>query len=242
VAIEKSNDDFAITIAPPAGRRRVLAKRLALCTGGTDHPRRLNVPGENLPHVSHYFQDPHPYFRKRLLVVGGKNSAVETALRCHQAGANVGLSYRQDGLDPRSIKYWLFPEINGLISDGRISGYFNSQPIEITPSAVRLKRGDEIISVDVDFVLLQIGYEQDTTLLKLAGVELYGPCNTPAYDERTMETNVPGIFVAGTAMGGTQDKYRVFIENCHVHVDRIIAALTGEVAPITPPAIALPES
>ncbi|HEY8748873.1 MAG TPA: NAD(P)-binding domain-containing protein [Tepidisphaeraceae bacterium] len=242
VAIENVGDEFGITVAPASGRRCVRAKRIALCTGGTDRPRKLNVPGENLPHVSHYFNDPHVYFRKRLLVVGGKNSAVETALRCHQAGAKVALSYRQDRLDPRSIKYWLLPEINGLISEGKIAGHFKSQPVGITPSSVRLQRGDETVSVDVDFVLLQIGFEQDTTLLKLAGVELDGTCQMPTFDEQTMETNVPGVYVAGTAVGGTQDKYRVFIENCHVHIDRIMAALTGAAPPTPPPAIALPES
>ena len=164
-------------------KRQLRCRRLVLCTGGTDHPRRLNIPGEDLPHVSHYFQDPHPYFRKRLLVVGGKNSAIETALRCHHAGANVTLSYRREQLDPKSIKYWLLPEINGLIADGRITGLFNTVPIEITPKDVvlgppKVAASDEgavpqvvpnPLRCPADFVLLQIGYEQDTTLFELAG-------------------------------------------------------------------------
>jgi len=217
--------------------------------------------------VSHYFRDPHTYFRKKVLVVGGKNSAVETALRCYHAGATVSLSYRRSQLDPTSIKYWLLPEINGLIQNGRIAGYFGTIPTQITPTHVRLGRnpadqqvranqadtkiapvpifdpeGQSAIELDPDFVLLQIGYTQDTTLLELAGVELHGSCRTPVYDERTMETNVPGVYVAGTAVGGTQDKYRVFIENCHVHVGRIVAALTGAAPPPTPVALAAPES
>lgn len=261
VNIVKHEEDFTVTVQPvtalPVGRRRqIRCRRLVLCTGGTDHPRKLNIPGEDLPHVSSYFHDPHMYFRKRLLVVGGKNSAIETALRCHHAGANVSLSYRRDQLDTKSIKYWLLPEINGLMADGRITGLFNTIPTEITPTDVALAparlvdgNGDgepravpNPLRAAADFVLMQIGYEQDTTLFKLAGLELRGDCNAPIYNERTMESSVRGLYVAGTAVGGTQDKYRVFIENCHVHVGRIVAALVGTAPPPTPVPLAAPES
>jgi thioredoxin reductase (NADPH) len=260
--------DFLLTTRPASGAaapRRYAARRLVLVTGGTDHPRKLNVPGEDLPHVSHYFDDPHRYFRKRLLIVGGKNSAVEAALRCHNAGAHVAISYRRPELPSRSIKYWLLPEINGLIESGRIEGYLGTVPTAIHPTHVTLDRsplagGDEDgngqtparrrgrmapsfpVDVPADFVVALIGYEQDNTLLKLAGVELQGSCGAPAYDERTMETNVPGVYVAGTAVGGTQEKYTVFIENCHVHVERIVAALTGSAPPAAPAPLAQPES
>jgi thioredoxin reductase (NADPH) len=256
VGIQANDDGFVVSVQPSGRRRHVRCRRIVLCTGGTDHPRRLNIPGEDLPHVSHYFQDPHKYFRKRLLVVGGKNSAVETALRCHHAGANVSLSYRRPQLDPKSIKYWLLPEINGLIAQGRIGNYFGTVPTQITPTEVLLApamSGDgdgtgnaafvpNPLGAPADFVLLQIGYEQDTTLLTMAGIELHGICGTPIFDERTMQTNVPGVFVAGTSVGGTQDKYRLFIENCHVHVGRIVSALTGAAPPPTPVPLAAPES
>jgi thioredoxin reductase (NADPH) len=243
VGIEKEGGGFVVTAEPAGGGRRFRGKLIALCTGGTDHPRRLNVDGEDLPHVSHYFRDPHAYFQKRLLVVGGKNSAVETALRCHHAGARVALSYRRSQLDSRSIKYWLLPEINGLIQEKRIDAYFDSTVEQITPNEVRLRRaGGEASCVPADFVLLQIGYEQDPTLLELAGIELKGTSKTPVYDESTMQSNVPGIYIAGTAVGGTQEKYRVFIENCHVHVERIIAAITGSPPPAAPAPLAAPES
>jgi thioredoxin reductase (NADPH) len=218
--------------------------KLLLATGGTDRPRRLNVPGQDLPHVSHYFQDPHTYFRRKLLIVGGKNSAVEAALRCYYAGAEVAMSYRREQLPQKSIKYWLLPEITNLFEAGKIRNHFPTQPVAITPTHVTLKRTPDGATFDVpaDFVLALIGYEQDNTLFKLAGIKLIGDCGAPAYDDRTMETNVPGLYVAGTAVGGTQDKYTVFIENCHVHVERIIAALTGASPPPAPAPLARPES
>ena len=240
VGIEKEENGFRLTTRPAAGTRTVHARRLVLCTGGTDHPRRLDIPGEDLPHVSHYFNDPHAFFRKRLLVVGGKNSAVEAALRCHYAGAHVSLSYRRGELNPRSIKYWLLPEINDLLSTKKIAGYFHTLPARITPSHVELASSSAfgapageaaVLDLPFDFVLLLTGYEQDNALFKLAGVDVSGPCGAPNFKGSTMETDVPGIYVAGTAVGGTQEKYGVFIENCHIHVERIIAALTGAAPP-----------
>ena len=242
VAIERKGNGFVLTTRSTGGARTTHAKKIVLVSGGTDHPRKLNIPGEDLPHVSHYFRDPHPYFRKRLLVVGGKNSAVESALRCHNAGAIVSMSYRRELFPEKSIKYWLLPEINGLIQAGRIEGHFQTQPVKITESHVTLCRRDELFDVPADFVLLLVGYRQDNTLFKLAGIELARKARAPSFDERTMETNVPSIYVAGTAVGGTQDKYTVFIENCHVHVERIIAALTGAPAPTPIKEYARPES
>ena len=254
-----SSDPFTLTTKHPGGERRYHADKIVLATGGTDRPRRLDVPGEDLPHVNHYFDDPHKYFRKRVLVVGGKNSAVEAALRCHHAGAQVSLSYRRAKLPHKSIKYWLLPEINGLADSGRIQAYFSTVPAEITPTHVRLDpwsdpdaAPDPTFSfaaappqprtIPADFVLLLIGYRADMSLCRMAGVALAGPTETPIFDPHTMETNVPGVYVAGTAVAGTQDKYRVFIENCHVHVDRIVAALTGAPEPAAPAPLAAPES
>jgi thioredoxin reductase (NADPH) len=234
IGIERRTAGFVLSAMAADGPRTYRCNKLILATGGTDRPRRLNVPGEDLPHVSHYFGDPHPYFRKRLLIVGGKNSAVEAALRCHNAGAHVAISYRRDRLPEKSIKYWLLPEINTLIGAGRIKAHFNTVPTEITQSSVSLcSTGDDRSSSDVpaDFVLALIGYEQDNTLFKLAGAELRGDCNAPALDERTMQSSVHNLYVIGTAVGGTQDKYTVFIENCHVHVPRVLAAITGTQLP-----------
>ncbi len=235
------------------------ADRIVIATGDMASPRRLNIPGEDLPHVSHYFRDPHPYFRKKLLIVGGKNSAVEAALRCYHMGADVTLSYRGDKFSERSVKYWLLPELMGRIKRGEIRCHYNTAPAEITPTHVLLRplspgeragvraSGDERdaaspITVGADFVLLLTGYIADQRLLTMAGVELRGESQTPVVNESTMETNIPGVYVAGTAVAGTQQSYRLFIENCHIHATRIAAALTGHAAPPPPTPIALPES
>ena len=237
-AIDRDGDGHVLTTA----KGTYHARAVVLSTGGTDRPRLLGVPGENLPHVTHYFQDPHTYFRKRLLVVGGKNSAVEAALRCYQAGADVTLSYRKSQLDPNCIKYWLLPEINGLIASGKMTGLFETNVTQITPTEVTFD-GRNAQKLPFDFVLLMTGYEADLSLLRAAGVELQGSCDRPVYDEHTMQTNVPGVYVAGCAIGGTQDKYSVFLENCHVHVPRILSALRGEdLADLTAPEYARPES
>jgi thioredoxin reductase (NADPH) len=244
--IERSSGKFILTTRPPKSEQQYRVNKVILATGGTAKPRRLNVPGENLPHVDHYFRDPHLYFRKRVLIVGGKNSAVEAALRCYNAGADVSLSYRREKFNDKSIKYWLLPEITGLIEAGKIKGYFQTLPTAITPAHVSLKHATgQAFDVPTDFVLALIGYQADMTLCQNAGVELRGDSGAPVHDETTMETNVPGIYVAGTAVGGTQERYVLFIENCHVHVSRILASLTGRAAvqtPISAEVVARPES
>ena len=234
---------FTITTTRAGVEYTYAVERIVLATGGTAHPRRLDVPGEDLPHVHPHWTDAHDYFRKPVLVVGGKNSAVETALRLHHAGARVALSYRREALGS-SIKYWLLPEINGLMKSGRLEPHFSTVPVEITPDHVTLRptAGGELRKVPADFVLLMTGYEADMSLCRMAGLELHGDREVPVYDPATMETSVPGIYVAGTAVGGTQDKYELFIENCHVHVARIVAHLTGERVKLETPVFERPES
>ncbi len=220
-----------IITQPASGQRHWRTRSVVLCTGGTDRPRMLNVPGENLPHVSHYFQDPHQYFRKKLLIVGGRNSAVEAALRCHHAGAQVSLSYRRKALNEQGIKYWLMPEFQSLVDTGRIKAYFNSQIKSITPTSVQMQLDNSTsFEIESDFVLLLTGYEQDSSLMRKAGVVIGGPSHRPQFDPQTMQTNVPNLYVAGTAIGGTQERFSVFIENCHEHVDKIMRHRFGVMA------------
>jgi len=240
--IQQQDGGFALTTQRRGGNVQYFARRIVLATGGTERPRRLGIPGEDLPQVSHYFCDPHVFFRKRLLIVGGRNSAVEAALRSHHAGAAVAISYRKAQFDAASIKYWLHPEMTGLIKSGGIEAHFNTCLAEIRAGGAVLSGQSGPIELDADFVLLLIGYEADMSLCRMAGVELISPSQAPRFDPATMQTNVPGVYVAGTVVGGTQQKYALFIENCHVHVDRIIASLTGSAPPAAPAAFERPES
>jgi thioredoxin reductase (NADPH) len=212
------------------------ARYVVLTTGGMAEPNRLGIHGEDLPHVSHRLEDPHKYFRRQVLVVGGRNSAAEVALRLYHAGAHVTMSYRGKAF-PERVKYWLRPEIEYLIETGRITAHFETVPIMILPSHVELRPvgGAKHFEVPADFVLLMTGYQADMSLFRTAGVELTGDGQVPRFDEATMQTNVPGLFGAGTATAGTQQSgVRVFLENCHVHVGRIVAAITGGPPPSEP--------
>lgn len=212
------------------GEHRFRVDNVVLAVGAMHAPRMLGIPGEELPHVHHYFRDPHDYFAKKLLVVGGRNSAVEVAVRCQRAGADVTLSHRGADFDPKSVKFWLLPEIRSMIRDDRVRYLPQTCPVEIGPGTVRLvstATGDEQI-VDADFVLAMTGYRQSTPLFAMLGVEMEGPDRKPRYDVETMETNVPGVFIAGTAIAGTPaERVSVIVETCHVHVPRIVGAITG---------------
>jgi len=202
---------------------RIRAEILVLAIGAFHAPRRIHVPGEDLPHVSHYLGDPHKYFGKRVLIVGGRNSAVEAAVRCHRAGAEVTISYRGDDFDPKVVKFWLLPEVRALIRDGYVRFLPRTCVKEIRSGTVVLDR-----EIPADFVLLMTGYRQDPRLFEMLGVQLQGQERAPLHDPETMETNVPGVFIAGTAVAGTPPrKVSVIVETCHVHVPRIVAAIMG---------------
>jgi thioredoxin reductase (NADPH) len=211
---------------------RFAARHVVLAIGDMHRPRMLGVPGEDLPHVSHFLADPHEYFQRRVLIVGGKNSAVEAAIRLSRAGASVTMSYRGSEFDARRVKYWLRPELLWLIENGRIRFHPRTIVRRITADHVELAgAGSEDpsghLAVDADFVLLLTGYEQDPELFEQSGVELSGAERAPRFDPDTMQTSVPGIFVAGTAAAGSQSRARLFIENTHVHVQRIVRAIAG---------------
>jgi len=217
-----------------AGERHYRSRRVVLAIGDMHWPNRLNIPGEDLPHVAHYFRDPHDYFRRRLLIVGGKNSAAEAALRCWRAGARVTVSYRRARFDQQRVKHWLLPDIEAQIEAGTISFLPETRPVEITPSHVvlmpspdgRLNGGAPILH-ETDFVLLNTGFRGDQRLLEMAGVELRGENRVPVFDPATMETNMAGVYLAGTVAAGVQQRYTLFIENCHEHAGKIVQAITG---------------
>ena len=224
-------------------QRRIQAGRIVLAIGGTARHRRLEIPGEDLPHVRREVGEPHWGHGRRVLVVGGRNSAADSAIRLWRAGARVTISYRGPEVHPR-IKYWLRPELASCIRSGLIDARFGTVPVEITPNGAVLEhveRGDRE-DVLADDVLMQIGYEADGSLFEAIGCRLDGDEMAVVHDPETMETSVPGIHVAGTAVAGTQGRFQVYIENSHIHAVRIAAAMSGEAAPATPGLQELPES
>jgi thioredoxin reductase (NADPH) len=230
----RHDEGFAVRTSTRTGERFYLCRRLVLATGGMAAPNRLGIPGEDLPHVSHRMGDPHRYFHTRLLIVGGMNSALEAALRCFRVGAEVTLSYRRAELGRGAAKRHLLAEIKTWIRKGRITFLPETMPVEITSEHVVLapardgqRAGGEVICRPADFVLLCTGFVADMSLFEQLGVELEGSQQVPTFSAHTMETNVPGLYVAGTAAGGTQKEYRLFIENGHAHVEKIAAALVG---------------
>lgn len=235
VELNPVKDGFLLCTHPQSGVRSYHCRKVVLATGDMHGPNLLGIPGEDLPHVSHYFHDPHEYFRKRLLIVGGRNSAVEAALRCWRSGSQVTISYRRKDFNADLIKHWLLPDLETQIELGTIRYLPQTQPIEITPTHVVLAclnedghpTGEEFIHPS-DFVLMNTGFVADMGLFERAGVELLGEARAPRHNPETMETNVPGLYVAGTAAAGSQKRYTLFIENCHIHVAKITAALTGK--------------
>jgi thioredoxin reductase (NADPH) len=240
VDITREQGHFLLSSKPiTGGTAHTRCRRLVLASGDMAAPMRLGLPGEELPHVHHAFTDPHRYFRTRLLIVGGKNSAAEAALRCWRAGAQVTISYRREDFDQQRIKAHLRPDLETQIELGTIGFLPGTTPVGFEPGRALLDKvkedpesgrwqsTGERVTHETDFVLLCTGYVADMRLFRMAGVSLHGENEVPSYDPETMETDVPGVYVCGTAAAGTQNRYRLFIENSHAHVGRIVREITG---------------
>lgn len=232
--IRRSESGFFLETRTQRGQNVYRARKVILATGGIARPRLLGIPGEDLPHVTHYYPGPHTYFRRRLLVVGGKNSALESALRSWRGGAQVTISYRRSAFDYDVVKPHLADDISTRLEKGEIDFLPCTVPVHISPEKVTLahvdneyRPADKTFSLEVDAVLLATGFEADMELFERAGVKLQGVERAPVHDPHTMETNVPDLYVAGTAVGGTQIKFEHFISTSHDHVARIVRALTG---------------
>ncbi len=211
---------------------------LVLATGGTSFSRTLGVPGEALSHVTTKMSDPHQYFRKKVIIVGARNSAAETALRCFHAGAYPILVTLANDLSPEKIKYWILPELMNRINVGEIGWYRNTAVSEILTDSVRIREltTNAIQCVPCDYVIKSIGFVADMTLCQQLGVPLSAEDDMPEHNPDTMETMIPGLYLLGTIVGGTQLKYRIYIENTHIHVEKIAKALSihiGTDIPVT---------
>jgi thioredoxin reductase (NADPH) len=233
---------FAVETRSARGVRRVrYARFVIMAIGYYDHPNLLKVPGEDLPHVRHYYSEPYAHYRERVVVVGGGNSAAESALELFRAGASVSLIHRGPALKS-TIKYWVRPDIENRIKEGSIAARFNTVVKAITPTAVVTGRLDASDArgrepgetangseeIPADAVYLLTGYRADSDLLERAGITL-DDRDAPVHDRETFETNVPGLFVAGGAVAGV-DTGTIFIENGRFHGDRIVATIAERMA------------
>jgi bacillithiol disulfide reductase len=245
---------FAIETTSASGVRRVRqARSVVMAIGYYDHAVMLGIPGEELPHVHHYYGEPHPYYRQRVVIVGGGNSAAESALEMHRAGARVTLVHRAPTLKS-TIKYWVRPDIENRIKEGSIAAHFGAAvreiraaSIVIAPAGAPPPPAPEDISfpsdgskdymaparptttgeleIPADVVFLLTGYRADAELLRHAGVTL-NERDAPVHDPETFETNVPGLFVAGGAIAGV-DTGTIFIENGRFHGEKIIQVIAA---------------
>ncbi len=212
---------FTITTRTARGATRVReARNVVLSMGYYDQPVMLNISGEDLPHVSHFYKEAHPYYRQRVVIVGGKNSAAEAALEIHRAGGHVTIVHRGPGFG-ESIKYWVKPDIENRVKEGSIAAHFNSRVTEIRPTEVVLDSGD---TLPAEAVLLLTGYRADPAFMRHAGVEINDETLEPKYSAETYETNVPGLFVAGGQLAGKKTG-TVFIENGRFHGEVIAKTL-----------------
>lgn len=196
------------------------ASKVVVATGFYDIPKMMGVPGEDLDKVRHYYDEAHAYAWQDVLVIGGGNSAVDTALQTYRSNANVTLAVRDDQIK-ESVKYWVKPDIENRIKNGEITGYFNTEVKEIKPKEVILDSPEGIKVIPNDFVLAMTGYQPNFSLMNKFGIALTDDEDKmPVYDEDSLETNRKGMYVAGVVCGG-MDTSRLFIENTRIHANHI---------------------
>jgi len=202
-------------------RQIYFAKNVVIATGFYDIPNMMEIPGEDLPKVKHYYTEPYPYAFQNVVVVGSSNSSVDAALEIYRKGGNVTMIIRNKEIS-RSVKYWVKPDIENRIKEGSINAFFGAELLEVKPHSVIFKTNKgEIREIENDFVLAMTGYLPDFEFLKNLGITLKGECQNPDYNPETMETNVDGIYLAGVVCGG-RDTHLWFIENSRIHAKQII--------------------
>ncbi len=215
--LEKVADGFEVHTS----KGKYSAEKLVLATGFYDLPNTMDVPGEDLPKVSHYYKEPWPYIRQKIIVVGGGNSAVDVALETWRKGAEVTMVVMKPEVD-QTVKYWVLPDIENRIKEGSIKGYFNTKIKEIRPDSVVLDTPEGEVELENDFVLAMTGYKPNFVLLDQLGVELsLDEKRQPCYDNDSQESNIPGLYLAGVVCGGLNTR-EFFIENTISHAKAII--------------------
>jgi len=222
ISVSKQKDTFHITTS----KSTYTASYVVVATGFYDIPCLLNIKGEDLPKVRHYYNDPHYYAGQKVVVVGASNSSVDAALETYRKGADVTLVVRGEGIGPR-VKYWVRPDMENRITNNEVRALFNSKLTEIRPTEVDILTPDGLITLENDFVLALTGYQPNFAFLEKIGIKLSEDSSRqPMHNPDTMETNIPGLFLAGVVCGG-MNTHLWFIENSRVHATQIVKRISG---------------
>lgn len=215
-SLEGEDDNFTLK----TDKATYKAEKVIVASGFYGQANMMNVLGEDLPKVRHYYNEPHPYAWQKVLVIGGGNSGADTALECWRGGADVTMMLKHDGIKP-SVKYWVKPDIENRIKNGEIPAYFNSEVKEIREKEVVIHTPDGEVTIENDYVLAMTGYHPNYTLMENLGIELTDDEKCmPVHDEDSLETKRKGMYVAGVVCGGL-DTSSLFIENSRVHAEQI---------------------
>lgn len=219
-SVEGNKNNFTIHTSKEEYR----SKNIIVAIGFYDNPNFMNIPGEELPKVKHYYDDAHPYSDQKIIVVGGGNSAVDVALETYRRGADVTMVVKNNSLD-EGVKYWVKPDIENRIKEGSIKSFFNSKLTEISEKFVILNSPKGEVKIENDFVLAMTGYHPDYRFLKSIGIEFsVEESKIPQYDSSTFETNIKGVYLAGVVCGGMETG-KWFIENSRFHAENIIKVI-----------------
>ncbi|HSR90801.1 MAG TPA: YpdA family putative bacillithiol disulfide reductase [Gemmatimonadales bacterium] len=220
-SVTRAGDGFELAVKRRHDSTRYTADNVVFATGYYDWPNRLGVPGEDLPHVAHYFMEGHRHWHQRVVVIGGGNSAVDAALECWRAGAHVTMVHFGDRFDG-TVKPWVLPDITNRLKEKSIIGKWRNRVVAITPEVVEIVADDGCReTLPADYVLAMTGYYADTSLIEKLGVPVDAGTGIPAHDEKTMMTPVPGCYLAGVMASG-KDANRLFIENARGHGELIV--------------------
>jgi thioredoxin reductase (NADPH) len=227
--IEGHDDCFILHTRASGGSRNTYhTRKIVVATGYYDLPNRLGVPGEDLPHVSHYYTEAHSFWDQEVVVIGGKNSAAEAALELFRSGARVTLVHRRAELG-MNIKYWVRPDIENRVRAGQVRGLFETHVIRFEPGCVWVRGKDGDRALPARQVFAMTGYHPDFDFLRRLGISLDPETNKPSINPETLESNVPGIYLAGVVIGGNATS-EIFIENGRFHGKQIASALAGKVS------------
>jgi bacillithiol disulfide reductase len=233
LSVAGNNGDFSIeTETRNQERQSYQARKMVVATGYYDIPNSLNIPGEDLPKVSHYYTEAHPYYNQDVAVIGGKNSAAIGALDLYRTGARVTLIHRGKELSSH-IKYWIRPDIDNRIKNGEITAFLETTVVEIAPKHLLLKNHSGIWELKNDFVFALTGYRPDVEFFESMGIQINRVDQKPLYNKETFESNVPGIYLAGVVVAGKMTN-EVFIENGRFHGEIIIRSIRQSLAEATP--------